>query len=469
MRKRKTIAFLFFLCLLPRLLLFVYAQPWKEDVVHRAILGLPDALGYHHLAHILIEQQRFGDQEYGLHETIRTPGYPLFIGIFYKLFGQRVWIVLLVQILINAFTCVLLFLLLDACLSGRAALVASVFFALDPHMILFSNQLLSEILFVFFCVAGFKYLLNGFREVEQGGGTVPLGISGFLFGIATLVRPQTTYLPFLVLVIALLWTGGRMRQALKCALIFSLFFLLALSPWILRNHARYDALSLSSSSAHGLLVLFAAPIEMEVSNKPFGTAQHDLLDEADRLMRQDGLDPKTTNGFVQAEYWKRVALPRIQSHPGVFLKYFGIGVVNFFGTLGTSQYSNMLDLSAGSKSFSLRRVTSVREIARQWLQEKSLGEKLLAVFIASFLAGSYGCLLVGLIKGWTTQPWRVLAACLLFAAYFVAISGPAGKVRFRLPAIPFYLVFVGIGFDWILSAVKGRFRKQDPDRFGRTE
>ena len=51
-------------------------------------------------------------------------------------------------------------------------------------------------------------------------------------------------------------------------------------------------------------------------------------------------------------------------------------------------------------------------------------------------------------KGYSFRTHRAFTIfCVLTVCYFIVLSGAGGWTRYKLPAIPFYLGFVGLGIE----------------------
>src|SRR6476659_8180730 len=65
-----------------------------------------------------------------MYQTLEVPwGYPAFLAVFYRLFGDRQWIPLVVQVLLNSIVPLLIYSAVRARVGEREALVAAVLVA----------------------------------------------------------------------------------------------------------------------------------------------------------------------------------------------------------------------------------------------------------------------------------------------------------------------------------------------------
>lgn len=446
-------------CLALRVGFFLAARPWDEQVQTETVLHA-DAAGYDELAKAMLAEGRFGS---GRLSALRTPAYPLFIAGSYALFGPRPWTVLLLQILFDAASCGLLYAALVSVLSRKAALVAAVFYAADPFLILHCSMLLAETLFVFFCVAGLFFLSRALRAPPAAASVWPAAGAGLAFGLAALSRPVAVYLPVVIAAVLLIVLWRRRKVWLLNMAAFAAVFAATVIPWCIRNWLAYDTFSLSSSGQYNLLVLHAAVMEASRRSQPYETVKQAMLAEADEQMAGDGINPDRANEFQKATYWKRLAMQYIRRRPGTFAKYCGRGVVHSFCNLSTGEFSRVLDLpraEQGSGTFDIKAYPNLIEAAGAWFSRKSACEIVVGFIVLVFLLLSVGCSAFGLATAWSGRTWGLLLPCLAVAAYFILIAGPAGLARFRLPAVPFYLPFAGAGAVWLA----GRLRKDTQQR-----
>src|SRR5262249_13859354 len=116
----------------------------------------PDSEGYHSIALALERTGRFApDPDHPQSpEIIRTPGYPAFLALFYKLSGERIWTALVAQILLSIVTIYLAARLASHLFGAAAGLGSALLLALDVNSHLYSQLLLTESLFGFCFLCG---------------------------------------------------------------------------------------------------------------------------------------------------------------------------------------------------------------------------------------------------------------------------------------------------------------------------
>jgi len=208
-------------------------------VVSNGDLFYPDSATYLGPARMLLDRFGFATQP-GVVETLRTPGYPIFLIPFITVTQSAVPIVF-VQHLINvALTAAIYLFAVRRTGSRAAAFIAAFLFAIDTPTIHYANKVLTETLFTAMLFAAFVLALERKRLV----------ILGLLLGALTLTRPVA--ISYFVIVAVVLGVRGR-------ALVTFLIAALALPfAWAARNAIETGVFTVSSIGASNLLMHRAA-------------------------------------------------------------------------------------------------------------------------------------------------------------------------------------------------------------------
>ncbi|MCH8963787.1 MAG: glycosyltransferase family 39 protein, partial [Planctomycetes bacterium] len=118
------------------------------------------------------------------------PGYGLFLGGYFALFGTQAWPILIAQVLMGSVNCVLVWLLAGRLgLSGRVAAIAGTIAALSLTSISLSCMLLTETLFFTLQLTGLLCWVLAFRRNHW----LWFVAAALLFGAATFVRGVTLF------------------------------------------------------------------------------------------------------------------------------------------------------------------------------------------------------------------------------------------------------------------------------------
>ena len=444
---------IFLVALAPRLLLFAGAGSWKPDFPARTIQA-SDGHEYDALAKTLLSSGRFAPSPDGPPEALRTPGYPVFLALFYGATGANPWLAILVQIGLDAATAMLLFAALRRRFPVPLAAAAGLLYGLEPMAILYSNWLLSDTLFLHLLVVGLYFLLRWSSDEAEARRASYLALAAVAWGLAAWVRPPALFLAILLMPAAYLVGGVRhLNRTAKASVLALVTFGAIVAPWVGRNWAVFGTPGFSVSGAYNLLALYVTPMELERRQLPYNEVKRALVVEADSLMRADGKDPAQLDSFAKAPYWKARALHYITARPLDFILTTGQGVAHSFLNLGTQSYSTLLNIERRGEVFHTRSHRPMQDRVRHWVQRYGPLSLFLAAVVVLYQAGVLAGGLVGLGTAWRRPPLGVWIVLLGLAGFFLAASAGAGVARYRLPAVPFYLPFVAAGWLWLRARV----------------
>lgn len=429
-----------------RLFFFAAFQPWKSQVESKEVL-LIDALGYHQLAINLLENKSFAYEANGKPDALRTPLYPLFIAAIYSIFGHSPWVVMLFQIVIDAITCLILFLTISTLFNHQVAIISSIFYALDPFLIFYCSTLLSDILYIFFLVLAFYSYAAATHSSAQKKENFFIASFGLFLGIATLVRPISVYISFLIPLFFFVIYWKCKTKAIIFTSIYLVTFFFAISPWLFRNYITFNRLSLSTAGQWNLLFYWAEPMEMERLNIDRPTAEKLLDAEIEREIASDGLDLKKLDSFQLADYHQRLAKRIIIENPLTFAKTYTKGLMFNFINLNTDAFSRHLHRKTAM--LDKRWYSSIKEMSSDFISRKQTEEIVIGGMVLFFLAITYLLSIAGFVVSWNRAEYAVLLFLFLMSSYFVLLTGAAGVARYKLPSIPFYLCFAGIGGEYV--------------------
>ena len=170
---------------------------------------------------------------------IRLPGYPVFLGVIFALFGAGNFsAVLLVQIAIDLVGCWLIARFVREQVSERAGTVAIFLAALCPFTAGYSAIALTECLSVF--AVSLALWASGRLLFAQSEGRVDRGallLAALAMAMAMLLRPDGVLLVVSVVaaIVWYAWRQGRLWVGMKTALLCGVLAVLPLAPWAVRN------------------------------------------------------------------------------------------------------------------------------------------------------------------------------------------------------------------------------------------
>jgi hypothetical protein len=156
----------------------------------------------------------------------RIWGYPAFLAVFYRLFGDRPWIPLFVQVAANAAIPWMIWSEFRHRIEPRMAVVAALLVGLFSFNTLFASTQSSDAL----CTVLITGALVMYSRAERHGRVRDAACCGVLFGAALLCRPQFLLLPLATMALGLL-PSHRVRLPLLATIAVIIAVMYA--PWVL--------------------------------------------------------------------------------------------------------------------------------------------------------------------------------------------------------------------------------------------
>lgn len=182
-------------------------------------------------------------------EVIRTPGYPAFVAVIYRLFGQRTLPVAIAQALVFVLICLLVFTTARRVAGERVATLAAFMTALFPPLPYYGALVLTEVWTTFVLMLAMLACLRAIGRDRFSD----FILAGVLFSATTMVRPAFVLLPFgLAIAMPLLVASERSRpRRLGQWGAFALAAALTLTPWFTYNYVYLGSFTLSPAGGIG--------------------------------------------------------------------------------------------------------------------------------------------------------------------------------------------------------------------------
>jgi len=341
--------------------------------------------------------------------AFRPPLFPFFWGCVYRITNGAYAPIRITFALLSSFTCGVAFLAgLRLVKNRRAAFIGGLACALYPPLIWHSVHMMTEPFFIFFSTTTFWALMK-FADSKTIRNII---IAGILAALATLSRSVlVAFLP--VMAIWIWWTGGFKAKAFLHAVVFTIVVTAVMSPWIIRNAIRLHAFVPTTTDAgHGFYV---------------ANNENTLA------------DPR---GFWIPDDWSKIIPP------------------------GTNEVdASKLLMSTSAKYLLKNPGTAARLMARRFVtlwrfypNPEFVGKTKSLVYALSYLpvfpliltglwlahrrkdAAMVNLVLIDMLVGYTT----------LMSVVFLAM------MRYRVPLMPFLLMFAGVAGCWIWEKAFGR-------------
>ena len=245
MPPRRTLLLIVLVALAHAALFITYQRPDWE-------VAWSDQGGYQQLGAAMArsgEFTRFPESPVFIPEVIRTPGYPAFVAVIYRLFGERTMPVAIAQAFVFAAICLIVFAIGRRVAGERAATVAAFMTALFPPIPYYGALVLTEVWTTFVMSAA---VLAGLRALQRDR-LSDFILAGVLFSATTIVRPAFVLLPFgLAIGMPLLVPSERNRgRRLAQWAAFAVAAAITLAPWFTYNYVYLGSFTLSPAGGIG--------------------------------------------------------------------------------------------------------------------------------------------------------------------------------------------------------------------------
>jgi tetratricopeptide (TPR) repeat protein len=174
----------------------------------------------------------------------RAPFYAYFLAIVYKIFGHDYIIPRLIQHLIGSFSCILIYFVAKRIFNRKVAVVATLLAAFYGMFFYFENELLLDSFLVFFDLLLILFLLSAIGRSASGGKAKNSPkfsswlVCGIILGFSAITRPNILFfIPFVWLWIFLVFVKEkRLKQVAIFCLMFLIGSALVIFPVTLRNY-----------------------------------------------------------------------------------------------------------------------------------------------------------------------------------------------------------------------------------------
>jgi 4-amino-4-deoxy-L-arabinose transferase-like glycosyltransferase len=369
----------------------------------------------------------------------RVPGYPFFISVISSVFGESLWNVIAIQVLLDSASCILIAIMAKV-LFGAGFWIAGVMSAINLNMIIISNALLTDTLFLFLFTV-FLFALIKFIQNERIGWFI---IFVTFLSLSALVRPASYYLIPLLLISVVIWRLWLRDNLLKVGMLSLLYLLIAsvlLGGIHQRNLQEYGSKAFVSQSGTHLLG-WVVPATYQYSGQgSYQEGQKLARDKLNLSLRKDQLDDVPSNPFESSLYKSSVA-------KGIFIEFgyiktlkawFVGSAVNLFAP--SVAYAPALR-SMEHPSFYETKGNGIVEKLENYIKSSNgllylsiltLGTIISLLFNLTAFIGAYKMALV--------VPNITLTKLIIIIGYFLAITGPVIGVKYRLPIEPILIMF----------------------------
>ncbi len=390
---------------------------------------------------------------FGLPETDRTPGFPLFALLTGTLF-ENVLLTVMAQVIVSLASLLLVRKIAVSIFPDRnAGITAAWLYALEPLSIVSTARLMPETLFVFLILLVIERLL----ACQKSGRLAPVATAGLLLAAATFVRPVSCYLVFALVVGLALIAGKRRGLWWKVPAVLFLSTVPWLAAWQIRNYIETGYSGFSSIVEQNLYFFQSAEVTAELERTTLDTEQNKLGYPGESAYIARHPEQRTWTQSQRLRFMRTEAMKILAQHPALYLKTHiaGVGVVAF--TPCAAELLQLLDAYPPPGSMPRRIVNE--GVAKSALRVFFVhpGVTIVMVFFEGFLLLVYVLAIRGLMSANRITPAILMIVGVV--TYFLLVSGGAQAVgRYRAPIMPLLCVFAGGG---IVHSRKRKARGHD--------
>ena len=265
----------------------------------------------------------------------RAPFYPLMIAGVYLLFGEQSTLVLILQAVLLAGTCALVFDIGRRLFNERTGFIAAALCALNPMLLRYVADLQLETLLTFlFTATVWAAVRFNARPTVAAGMLV-----GATAALASLTKSVALPFPFffvaIMIAIALLRRHRGQQARLPWVALAAMFVTMAalIAPWTARNYVatggHFMLLSSGTSDAFLRGYIFSKPEYATLRLPPYVYAENESNDWFSSLSRSAGTEWQKDD-YETDQILNRAAVQKLIADPGAFVRKFGVGLLTFW-------------------------------------------------------------------------------------------------------------------------------------------
>ncbi|MFC1631929.1 ArnT family glycosyltransferase [Candidatus Omnitrophota bacterium] len=248
---------------------------------------ISDGVSYDALAVSLANGRGFSLNGQDLTSSV-PPGFPFVLASIYALFGHNFMAALIVQAILGAVLCLLVYQLAKGVVKDKTiALVSAAICCVYYYFLREGERLLTEPLFMFLLVLSVLYYV----KMSGDSNLLYPAMFGLSCALLTLTRPVGLFLPFILLGIELLRVSPRNKTQgfayLKRAGIILLVFMIPLGLWAGRNFLVHKELVLVTTNGGANFYESFNPYQ----GKKYGiTVKDQVTEQADKISSEVARD-----------------------------------------------------------------------------------------------------------------------------------------------------------------------------------
>lgn len=430
--KKRLVLIFIILVLIARLSILIIAYFHSERTLTN------DSISYIEPAHYLLH-----DRVYTYPSALRTPVYPMFLALVYRIFGEDQFYVVVIQVILGLLTIYLTYKLNLELFPDQQNLTGIMLLTFGLESILSPFYVMTETLFTCLLVGVALAFLAYHRTMDYWW----LIACGVLTGLTILCRPIALYIPGIILFLLIWQYHHNMKQVVISGAVYMFMISACVVPWIIRNDRVVGVPVVSTITGDSLLFYSANALVAYQHQIGFFDAQKEMYIALDQALSDANLPNNELNRYHMEVFMARGILRQapvtyFYIHIRDSLKVFLPGTTSLREILG--QTDQGIDL------WDILQTQGIIPAFREYFQRTYGLQLLLIPFVIilymTCLGGSVGVFV--LMKN---RSWFELAILFLPVIYLTILSGPGAYSRFRIPFMPFLSILAGIGIEFVLD------------------
>jgi tetratricopeptide (TPR) repeat protein len=374
------------------------------------------------LYHDIWAQNIAGGNWIGSKVFFRAPFYAYFLAIVYKIFGHNYIIPRVIQHLIGSFSCILVYFLAKRLFNRPVAIVASLLAATYGMLIYFEDELLLDSFLVFFDLLLILFLLRAKNTPKL----LNWFVCGIILGFSAITRPNILFfIPFVWLWILLVFIRAKkIKEILTFCIMFLIGSALVIFPVTLRNYL---------VAKDFVLIASQGGINFLIGNNKNADGMSAVLYKEDWQYRDfEHMAEKETGRSLKpsevSNFYYKKGIQFFLDEPD---KAFKLWVKKLY------IFWNKFEVSNNQDTYFFRRYSSLIRILP----------------IGFWFVGPLG--LLGMVLSWLGGKERanlrksILLPILFVFSYMLTVVMFFVTDRFRLPVLPFLLIFSAFALVWL--------------------
>jgi tetratricopeptide (TPR) repeat protein len=368
----------------------------------------------------------------GTKAFFRAPFYPYFLAVVYKIFGHNYILPRLIQHLVGSISCVLVYFLTKKLFGRKVAVISGILAASYGMFMYFEDELLLDSFLVFFDLLLILFLL----QAKENPKLSRWFICGIILGFSAITRPNILFfIPFVWLWIFLVFKKERpFKKIFAYSASFLLGSVLIISPITLRNLLAGEDLVLIASQG-GINFYIGNNKNSDGMSAIFYKEDWQYRDFQQMAEKEAGrsLKPSEISNF-----YYRKGIDFLLENPSPGLKLWVKKLYVFW---------NKFEISNNQDTYFFRRYSSLIRILP----------------LGFWIIGPLG--LVGMILSLLTvsrfqksdsgkierRKKKIVLPILFVFSYMITVVMFFVTDRFRIPVIPFLIIFSGFALAWFVE------------------